>query len=387
MKRYRIHFYPLVVALLLLSLGARAQTKVQTKTYVYSLLDTVMAVDLNFDSLLRDSIFTAKLDPATLWDSLRCDSRATYQMAIDMFSDSVRRDPKTGVIVIPPRENGNASGVTVITRTADGYKVQGSQGSVKVYDTAIVVRKAGERDPEVVVLEPASSIDGRGNRNVCWERFEQWFYIKRFRGHWAGVEWGFNWFLDDKGSLQLRDEYEPYRLKMFRSFNVNLNFLQYSVPFGSNQFGMLTGVGISFHDLHFSGSATLKTAERGVVMDSTFCVDGNWVTRSSLAMSYLTVPLLFEYQTHGRHYTRAFVAAGVIGGVRLWSHARVTYNGGQKYKRKDDFYLSDVRYAVTLRAGIGYVRGYVNFYPQGLFERGRGPKIYPLEVGLILLSF
>ena len=30
---------------------------------------------------------------------------------------------------------------------------------------------------------------------------------------------------------------------------------------------------------------------------------------------------------------------------------------------------------------------FVNFYPFGLFQSNRGPKVYPLDVGLTLLSF
>lgn len=208
-----------------------------------------------------------------------------------------------------------------------------------------------------------------------------------FSGHWAGVEWGFGWFMSPTGSLRLDDEYEPYRLKMGRSFNVNLNLLQKSFDFGTPNAGLLVGLGFSFHDYHFSGKATPVANNREVLLDSSLYLESGYISRNSFFMSYLTVPLLIEYQTHGRRWERFFMSAGVIGGVRLGAHTRVSYDKGRKYKLKDGFYLNELRYAVTLRGGVGPLKLYVNFYPQGLFEHNRGPKMFPIDIGLILLNF
>ena len=80
------------------------------------------------------------------------------------------------------------------------------------------------------------------------------------------------------------------------------------------------------------------------------------------------------------------LGAGVIGAVKLGSHTKVVYydDGKQKERTSDDFSLNVLRYGVTARAGYEMIQVYGTCYLSQLFENGKGPELYPFEVGIAL---
>lgn len=209
---------------------------------------------------------------------------------------------------------------------------------------------------------------------------------RKFRGHWSGFEFGVNGFMDKNQSMIMKDDLAYMDLKQARSWNVNINFLQYSLGFGTDKAGLVTGMGIEFNDYHFSSETTLKNDNGVTKVDSSF-VDFN-VSKSKLSTTYFTVPLLLEFQIPAGHH-RLYVSGGIIGGVRLGSHTKVVYNDGGKEKKKnrDDFNLSTFRYGLTTRVGYRGLRLFANYYPTSLFEKDKGPELYPFSLGLVLIDF
>ena len=209
---------------------------------------------------------------------------------------------------------------------------------------------------------------------------------RKFRGHWSGFEFGVNGFMDKNQSMIMKDDLAYMDLKQARSWNVNINFLQYSLGFGTDKAGLVTGMGIEFNDYHFSSETTLKNDNGVTKVDSSF-VDFN-VSKSKLSTTYFTVPLLLEFQIPAGHH-RLYVSGGIIGGVRLGSHTKVVYDDGGKEKKKnrDDFNLSTFRYGLTARVGYRGLRLFANYYPTSLFEKDKGPELYPFSIGLVLIDF
>ena len=85
-----------------------------------------------------------------------------------------------------------------------------------------------------------------------------------------------------------------------------------------------------------------------------------------------------------------FIYSSVVGGVKLEKKKKMVYtvNGDkQKDKVKDDFNMSVLRYGFTARIGYRNLKLFANYYPTSLFEKGKGPELYPFSVGLTLLSF
>ncbi|MCK4465033.1 MAG: outer membrane beta-barrel protein, partial [Bacteroidales bacterium] len=113
--------------------------------------------------------------------------------------------------------------------------------------------------------------------------------------------------------------------------------------------------------------------------------------KSKFATSYLTVPLLLEFQVPaGKRSRRLFFSGGVIGGLKIGSHTKMVYkeNGNRKKdKNRGDFNLSPLRYGVTARVGYRALKVFANFYLTPLFEDGAGPELYPFSVGLVFATF
>lgn len=210
---------------------------------------------------------------------------------------------------------------------------------------------------------------------------------RNFRGHWAGFEVGFNWLLSPSGSLALSGEQEPLRMNLGTSFNFNLNFIQYSVPLWSSNFGVLTGLGFNFNNYRFKNKNTMVTGEHSISFNTDLQDAGHKVRSSRFFNWALTAPLLLELQSKGNGFRRVYISTGVLLNVRLHSSTKLLYDKNREAYTSDTFNLNDISFAPTLRLGIGCVRLYANFYPMGLFEKGRGPEVFPIETGLVLIPF
>ena len=215
--------------------------------------------------------------------------------------------------------------------------------------------------------------------------------VKKFKGHWSGFELGINGFMDKNQSMTQTGDLAWMDLKQARSWNTNINFTQYSIGFGTDKAGLVTGLGLEFNDYHFSNPITLKVENGVTVVDSSYIQAGYKVEKTKITMSHLTLPLLLEFQIPmgEKRKDRIYISAGVIGGVRLGSHTKVVYDDGSRHKDKNrgDFNIATLRYGLTARMGYKGIRLFANYYPVQLFEKGKGPELYPFSVGLVLVHF
>lgn len=215
--------------------------------------------------------------------------------------------------------------------------------------------------------------------------------VKKFKGHWSGFELGINGFMDKNQSMTQTGDIAWMDLKQARSWNTNINFTQYSIGFGTDKAGLVTGLGLEFNDYHFSNPITLKVENGVTVVDSSYIQAGYKVEKTKITMSHLTLPLLLEFQIPmgEKRKDRIYISAGVIGGVRLGSHTKVVYDDGSRHKDKNrgDFNIATLRYGLTARIGYKGIRLFANYYPVQLFEKDKGPELYPFSVGLVLVPF
>ncbi len=208
----------------------------------------------------------------------------------------------------------------------------------------------------------------------------------RFRGHWAGFEFGMNNYVDDNFSLNRSPESEFMDISTNNSWNFNLNFIQYSLPIHTSYFGAVTGMGIEWSNYHFSNSNTIvKNTQTQQIEEKTLTQD---LIKNRFQTTYLTVPLLFEVQFFdGARKDRMYVSAGLIGGLKLGANTKVTYteNGNKRKENlRGDYYLRPFRYAFTGRLGYKLLKVYMNYYPVSLFLDERGPELYPVAMGFCL---
>jgi len=166
-----------------------------------------------------------------------------------------------------------------------------------------------------------------------------WRKNGRFRGHWAGFELGFSNLITSDFSLDYPDEMAFMEMNTGKSWNFNINFMQYSLGFGTDKVGLVTGLGFELQNYRFDNPLSIMEEDGYIVADSSYMLDPDIgsVDKSKLHTNYLTLPLLLEFQIPaGRKDHRVHISGGVIGGVKLWSTTKVKYKdqNGNKEKKK-----------------------------------------------------
>lgn len=258
--------------------------------------------------------------------------------------------------------------------------------TVEDNDSALNV-KIGDRG--VAILE---SLEGpkfsykKYSHNDDWYQDEdndrQYRRRSRFRGHWAGIEFGFNNYATSGKSTVMPDDINYMTLNSGKSSNFNINFTQLSLGLGRH-IGFVTGLGLNWNNYRFDGNNNIIKGDNGVIEELD---PGATLEKSKLATLFLTVPFMLELQVPV-HHNHLSIAAGPIGALKLSSHTKMVFKDGEKIKSNGDFSLNMLRSGFTGRVGYGNFQLYGTYYKTPLFSTGKGPgnvNLYPFEIGIAL---
>lgn len=243
--------------------------------------------------------------------------------------------------------------------------------------------KLGKKGISIVEGKEGTSInivemedDDNGNENTNKKK-------KKFKPHYAGIELGLNNFLTPDFNMNLPPDQQFMDLNTARSWNWNINFIDYGFGFGTSYAGIATGMGFEFSWYAFNNQNSIQKDDNGVTVEFIPEYADN-LTHSRFFTSYLTVPLILEFQIPvGKN--RIHLSGGLIGGAKLWSNTRMKYRTpGSKAKSRiyGDYNLTPLRYGTTFRIGYENINIYANYYLSSLFKENRGPELYPFAAGL-----
>jgi len=278
-------------------------------------------------------------------------------------------------------------GKNVVTVVENGDQ----RTNVKIGNSAIDIKDGGRGDTVKVRVGHRALViaDGKHGSDIKFDHlddqeYESWTgHAPHFRGHWAAVEMGINSFanVDYTGFIP-----NFMDLNHNKSFEVDINFLRYSIGLQKykRNIGLVTGLGITFNDYRFSNAYTIEN-DNGMVVPVVLNKDG--LSKSKLSTSFLTVPLMLEFQipVDGAN-KRIYLSAGVIGGLKLGSHTKVKINDN-KSKNHDDFNINPFRYGTTARIGYKGINLFGTYYYSTLFKNSRGPEMNPFTIGLGLMNW
>jgi len=275
--------------------------------------------------------------------------------------------------------------IVTVSEDYDGTEViVGRSGGIIVHDKEDTVRvKIGKRGVRITETDQGTNVE-----IIDIDDIEKEFRFKptrRFRGHWAGFEFGMNNYLNRNGRLPSNF----LTLNTGASWNVNINFIQYSLNLFKQSTGLVTGLGLQMNDYKFSGNNSIAKDVDGNVVELPFAQN---LQMSKLHVDYLTLPLILEFHLNPDRYgRRLYLGVGMIGSMKIRSYTKIRYyDQGNKVKAKqwDDYSISPLQYAVTLRAGFKAIKIFANYNLNALFRSGKAPEdLYPFSVGLVILSF
>lgn len=201
--------------------------------------------------------------------------------------------------------------------------------------------------------------------------------------HWAGLDFGLSLLMNNNLETSFPN-YPYWENDAARSQVWNLNILEHKFNIAMEYFGLTTGLGFSFTSVAFRDNYLLQHSSDTVFasIDSTF-----QYSKNKLKASYLTVPLLLEFNTNADASKSFYLATGVVGGVRIASKLkRKGEFEGKEFtqKEKGTYGLNSFILDATARLGYGDWGAFVNYSLLPLFESQKTTEVYPLTFGLSL---
>jgi len=200
---------------------------------------------------------------------------------------------------------------------------------------------------------------------------------EKFKGHWQGLDLGFNGYTNADYSMYDVDDFMS--VKQEKSYEVGLNALELNIGLYKSYIGLVTGMGLAFNDYKFENRYTIY---RDVDRTEPIFIEYNDLEKTKLSVQYLNVPLLVEFQIPvNQHEERIYFNAGILGAVKIGSHTKVKH-GDSKDKDHDGFNINSFKYDATARIGYKGFGLYAKYSLTPLFEDGKGPELTPFTIGV-----
>jgi hypothetical protein len=202
---------------------------------------------------------------------------------------------------------------------------------------------------------------------------------------WAGVELGFNAYSNKLLNTTLPNG-GAYALDYLRSNVVNINPFERNISLYKNYIALTTGIGFQFNRMMFENNTTLVPFKDSIQIVET----GVSFSKNMLKASYLTVPLLLQFNTSKNHDKSFHFAVGGQVAIKLGSRSKQVYDADGDKKRdiyKSDFNLNPFQYGLTARVGYGKFNVFANYNLSEVFKSGKGPELYPFQIGVTLLPW
>lgn len=189
-----------------------------------------------------------------------------------------------------------------------------------------------------------------------------------------------------------------FDLGFWGSRTLNL-YYQYDIRILKSKFSLVPGFGLSLERFKFKNGRTLAyDAEDSLKLVTPSEAGFTNLKKSQLITNFIEIPVELRFSTKPDDPARSFKASiGGRIGFLYDSFTKVKYKEDGEVKRmknKQDFNLTQLRYGVYTKIGIGNfsVFGYYNLTP--LFEETKGPgernvvtDFQTLTVGVSLSSF
>lgn len=198
------------------------------------------------------------------------------------------------------------------------------------------------------------------------------------QSHWAGFGLGRIAMTDGASINNVND----MNLDLNRSYEFNYNMIEHITPLFFRYLGLSSGLGFSWRYYNFNNMYLKEVSDHVDGYD--FSVNYKY---SRLCNWYLTVPVMFELQLFKSSKYKPYLAAGVIGDVRLGSYFKTKYvnaSGSNIHTTQRGMNVLPLSMDYVAQAGMGKVSIYAKYSPIGIFESGKGPDVQHASIGFIL---
>lgn len=207
--------------------------------------------------------------------------------------------------------------------------------------------------------------------------------------HWHGFSLGLNGWTEKSVATTLSEDKKYMDLDYSRSFNYQCNLIERQFNLASDYLKIITGFGFDYHSYALSNKTNLNP-------DSSFTFgssekDGSKdFKKNKFRATYIQIPLLLECNTSKDPNKTIHLAAGIIGQYLISSRTKQVYeqNGNtQKKIKRDNYNLSPLAAKAHVNIGYGNLTVFGEYSLTSLFQKGKGPELYPFVIGFRLINF
>jgi len=203
---------------------------------------------------------------------------------------------------------------------------------------------------------------------------------KMYNGQWGGMDFG----------MMTTGRTDEWKNNIPQSSSFSLNLFEYKLPIFKQYLGLTTGMGLNFKTFTFDDKYTMVSSDTSVslVTGNPTLFDPTGVVKNSrLNLGYFQVPLLLDFAMKQREKKSFYLAAGVVGGVRMYANhnLRGKYADGDRFNNtmtdNKKFHSNLWNLEAMLRIGYGAIGLYGSYNLTSLFHSDAAPSIAPIVFG------
>lgn len=273
----------------------------------------------------------------------------------------------------PSENNVSITGSGSVNKS-NGLALSDTTMLFRIFNKDLLVLEENDK----LTLDLADKKDNENRKN--WSNY--------YTSIWNGLELGVNGYVDKNQSLAIND-YKDFTLRYNRSFSVNINVLERHLKIIKNNLYLVTGAGIEFDNYFFENNIRLRNNANQLEYTVEDTIN---YSKNKLALKVLNVPLFLSIRTNGlgRSKRQIILSPGVVGGWVFDSHQKRvidTGNGDNTSKTRNSFNTNPFRLNAAVRLSVGNFVAFANYSLNSMFQKNRGPELYPFSVGVRLVGF
>ncbi len=172
-----------------------------------------------------------------------------------------------------------------------------------------------------------------------------------------------------------------------RAINQGFNvFATYNLPFGKSNLSFAIGLGVRTHNLYWD----YMYVGRPDSFQFARIPDSLDYKRSKLTTPYLELPIEFRLKTRIKMtFALGFKAGYMINGLAKYVGDDYLFDSGGaiNYSVKQIKNIERFSYGPTLRIGYRWFNVNAYYSLSRIFTNGKGPDMYPISVGFVIMPF
>lgn len=169
---------------------------------------------------------------------------------------------------------------------------------------------------------------------------------------------------------------ESFKLKTFKSRNVNIWFFMQKLNIIKHVINLKYGLGLELNNYHFDDKRVHLSENPTII---TLDPDYAGLDKNKLAADYITVPLMLNINFTPGH-GRGFGISGGVSAGYLYSSRQKIKDGSHKSKTHDDFDLEKWKLSYIGELLLGPVKLYGSYATKSMWEKGLDQTPYTVGI-------